>query len=199
MLPGFKISENVDTDSECRIPSGFGNSVPGPPKLPAAAGIAVPLITQRQMTSGASGAPGGERGGGRVARSRRHVRTVAGKPRSPGPARPACETLCCLPPPSRDKPRRECGEPTFTTGTSAASLLNPVSSGYQHRAGNVMRPAAAATSARRDAVRAPRVLGSSVHTAGDSRPQVPSVPATQDKYETEFYPRGQGDPGLLLH
>lgn len=62
-----------------------------------------------------------------------------------------------------------------------------------------MRPAAAATSARRDAVRAPRVLWSSVHTAGDNRPQVPSVLATQDKYETEFYPRGQGDPGLLLH
>lgn len=89
MLPGFKISENVDTDSECRIPSGSGNSVPGPPKLPAAAGIAVTLITQRQMTFGASGAPGGEQGGGRVAQGRRHARTVAGKPRSPGPARPS--------------------------------------------------------------------------------------------------------------
>lgn len=115
-----------------------------------------------------------------MARSGRHARTAAGKPRSPVLPAPACETLCCLPPPSCDKPRRECGEPTFTTGTSADSLLNPVSSGYQHRAGNVMRPAAAATSACRDVVRAPRVLGSSVHTAGDSRPQVPSVPAIQD-------------------
>lgn len=58
-----------------------------------------------------------------------------------------------------------------------------------------MRPAAAATSARRDAVRAPRVLGSSVHTAGDRRPQVPSVPATQDKYESESHPSGRGNPG----
>lgn len=41
-----------------------------------------------------------------------------------------------------DKPRRECAEPTFTTaGTSRASLLNPVSNGYQHRASNVIRPA----------------------------------------------------------
>lgn len=136
-----------------------------------------------------------------MARSGRHTRTAAGKPRSRVLPAPARETPCCLPPPSCDKPRRECGEPTFTTGTSAASLLNPVSSGYQHRAGNVMRPAAAATSARRDAVRAPRVLGSSVHTVGDSRPQVPSVPATLDKYESEFHRGmgvGAGDSGFLL-
>lgn len=82
MLPGFKISENVDTDSECRIPSGFGNSVPGPPKLPAVAGIAVPLITEADDVWGLGCSRGRAGGGGRVARSRRHVRTVAGKPRT---------------------------------------------------------------------------------------------------------------------
>lgn len=63
MLPGFKISENVDTDSECRIPSGFGNSVPGPPKLPAVAGIAVPLITEADDVWGL-GCSRGRAGGG---------------------------------------------------------------------------------------------------------------------------------------
>ncbi|CAI9166362.1 unnamed protein product [Rangifer tarandus platyrhynchus] len=59
------------------------------------------------------------------------------------------------PPPACDKRRRECAEPTFTTaGTSKASLLNPVSNGYQHRASNVIRPAAAATSLRGEPVRA---------------------------------------------
>lgn len=73
-------------------------------------------------------------------------------------AAPPCLGWRCLlsppPPPSSDKRRRECAEPTFTTaGTSKASLLNPVSNGYQHRASNVIRPAAA-TSLRGEPVRA---------------------------------------------
>ncbi|KAG3292255.1 hypothetical protein H1C71_013539 [Ictidomys tridecemlineatus] len=63
--------------------------------------------------------------------------------------------LSLSPHPPCDKPRRECAEPTFTTaGTSKASLLNPLSNGYQHRASNVIRPAAAATSLRGETVRA---------------------------------------------
>lgn len=66
-----------------------------------------------------------------------------------------CCVLSPTPPPACDKRRRECAEPTFTTaGTSKASLLNPVSNGYQHRASNVIRPAAAATSLRGEPVRA---------------------------------------------
>lgn len=67
------------------------------------------------------------------------------RPSAPGVALRASSPL----PPSCDKRRRERAEPTFTTaGTSEASLLNPVSNGYQHRASNVIRPAAAATSLR---------------------------------------------------
>lgn len=154
------------------------HGVPGLPKLPAAAGIAVPRITAADDVWGLGCSRGSsERGRGGTERVARKV--CCGKATHAVRVLPslACESPCCsLPPPPCDKPRRECGEPTFTTGTSAASLLNPVSGGYQHRAGNVMRPAAAATSARRDAVRAPRGLGSSVHTAEDSHPQVPVSP-----------------------
>lgn len=160
----------------------------------------MPLITEADDVW-CLGCSRGKAGRGKGGTEREAHKDCCGKATQSGPVRPSPRDAVLPPAPSCDKPRRECGEPTFTTGTSAASLLNPVSSGYQHRAGNVMRPAAAATSARRDAVRAPRVLGSSVHTAGDSRPQVPSVPATLDKYESEFH-RGMGvgaeDPGLLL-
>lgn len=74
-----------------------------------------------------------------------HLPAKLRRPSTPGVALRASFPL----PPSCDKRHRECAEPTFTTaGTSKSSLLNPVSNGYQHRASNVIRPAAAATSLR---------------------------------------------------
>ncbi|XP_041592424.1 phosphofurin acidic cluster sorting protein 1-like [Vulpes lagopus] len=90
-------------------------------------------------TFGASGAPGGT-GGGEGARGGLRGAAV---PHSPSPPPPRAGLLRGPPPPPCDKRRRECAEPTFTTtGTSRASLLNPVANGRQHRAGNVSRPAA---------------------------------------------------------
>lgn len=138
------------------IQESFGDSVPGPPKLPAAAGIAVPLITAADDVWGLRcsrrNAPGreGKRGGGtRGAAAEKLCSIIAPaklrRPSAPGVALRASSPL----PRSCDKGRRERAEPTFTTaGTSKASLLNPVSNGYQHRASNVIRPAAAATSLR---------------------------------------------------
>lgn len=153
------------------------------------------------MTFGASGAPGGARqGGGRE--GRREGRRGGGtrgaaaeklcssispaqlrRPSSPG-------RRCALPlpssPPSCDKRRRERAEPTFTTaGTSEASLLNPVSNGDQHRASNVIRPAAAAATSLRGEPGA-RARGQ----AGGRAPCSPCSRAT---------PRGsagQREPGL---
>lgn len=81
------------------------------------------------------------------------------------------------PVPPRDKRRPECAEPTFTTaGTSKASLLNPVSNGYQHRASNVIRPAAAATSLLGEPVRARARPAAAALGAGKHRPARAELP-----------------------
>lgn len=132
----------------------------GHPNFPQQPELRCHLSQQQMTTFGASGAPGGARQGGRegvagerVAREGPPRKSYAAlshaaelrRPSAPGVALRASSPL----PPSCDKRRRERAEPTFTTaGTSEASLLNPVSNGYQHRASNVIRPAAAATSLR---------------------------------------------------
>lgn len=118
-------------------------------------------------TIGASGAPRGTRqeGGGRrgwhkrgySGKAMQHYHSLAKlrRPSSPRVLLRGSPPHQPPRPPRCDKRRRECAEPTFTTaGTSKASLLNPVSNGYQHRASNVIRPAAAATSLRGEPVRA---------------------------------------------
>lgn len=106
----------------------------------------MPLITAVDDDVWGLRAPAGKRPGEKEGTRRGRHETggsrVAIKRQSP---------LCCASggsagfprPRACDKPQRECAEPTFTTaGTSRASLLNPVSNGYQHRASNVSRPAA---------------------------------------------------------
>lgn len=99
------------------------------------------------------------------------------------PSTPAVALRASFPlPRSCDKRHRECAEPTFTTaGTSKASLLNPVSNGYQHRASNVIRPAAAATSLSGEPVRArARSPYSTATRAGKHRRAAAGLPFPQN-------------------
>lgn len=117
------------------IQVSFGDSVPGPPKLPTAAGIAVPLITAadddvwglRCSRRNAAGREGKRAGGTRVATAENAALSLVRYTPRRLSARGGAACFLSPPPPACDKRRLECAEPTFTTaGTPKASLLNPV-------------------------------------------------------------------------